>query len=140
MIEFAKITGEMDGSNLQVRMRTGECLFAPMIIVGNSTSLPSEEWIISHKDSFLALVTYEGDTYYDPMILGFYPVKGSDSEVYDVTERILEQLIILVEKLYSARINTQMGPQTFMPNTLAYLDNIHDSLLDVQDTILKNKK
>ena len=140
MIEFAKITGEMEGNNLQVQMKTGECLFAPMIIVGNSTSLPSEEWIISHKDSFLALVTYEGDTYYDPMILGFYPVKGSDSEVYDVTERILEQLITLVEKLYSAKVNTQLGPQTFMPNTLIYLDNIHESLLDIQDTILKNKK
>lgn len=140
MIEFAKITGEMEGNNLQVQMKTGECLYAPMIIVGNSTSLPSDEWIKSNKDSFLALITYEGDTYYDPMVLGFYPVKGSNSEAYDVTERVLEQLIILVEKLYTARVNTQLGPQTFMPNTLVYLDNIYESLLDVQDTILKNKK
>jgi len=139
MIDFAKITGEVEGHRLEVQMPTGEHLYAPLLVHGNSTSFPSKEWINANKDNFLAVITYEGSRCYDSMILGFYPVKGADSKKYDVTEQLLDLVVELVEKLYEAKVNTQIGPQTFMPNTLIYLDNIHTQLQEIQKLINKNK-
>lgn len=35
MIEFGKITGDMDGHYIEVQMRTGEHLYAPIVVMGN---------------------------------------------------------------------------------------------------------
>ena len=139
MIDFAKITGEMEGHRLKIKMPTGESLFAPLLVHGNSTSLPSQVWINENKDNFLAVVTYEGTRCYDSMIIGFYPVKGADSTKYDVTERLLELVMELVEKLSEAKVNTMMGSQPFMPNTLVYLESIHERLNIIHSLIEKNK-
>ena len=139
MIDFAKITGDIDGHRIEVQMPTGEHLYAPLLVHGNSTSFPSREWIRENKDNFLAVITYEGSRCYDSMILGFYPVKGADSEKYDVTEQLLTLVLDLVGRLYEAKVNTEIGPQPFMPNTLIYLDNIRTKLREVQRLINKNK-
>lgn len=140
MIEFAKITGEMEGINLQVKMRTGECLFAPMVVSCMGATLPTQEWVNSNKDSFLALVTYEGDTFYDPMILGFYPTKGADSTSYNTTDRMFKMLFKLVEQLLKAKTNTQLGPQPFMPDTIQVLNDIKKELDEINKLMMDFKK
>lgn len=128
MIEFGKITGEVENNYIQVKMRTGECLFAPIAIVGTDVTIPSEKWITANKDNFLALVTYEKDMYISPMIIGFYPVKGADSSSYNTTEKLIAILEKLLEQLGKAKINTQIGPQQFMPDTLVVLEQLSNDL------------
>ena len=96
MIEFAKITGAVENNLIQVRMRTGENLFAPLTVVGTGASIPSEDWVVANKDNFLALVTYEKDMYISPMIIGLYPVKGADSYTYNTTLRLLSMVTQLI--------------------------------------------
>lgn len=135
MIEFAKITGEVDNNLIQVKMRTGESLFAPIIVMGTDVSIPSEKWIMSNKDNFLALVTYEKDMLISPMIIGFYPVKGADSSEYNTAERLLAAVIMLMEQLLKAKVNTQIGPQPFMSDTIRVFNDIKKELEEVSNLI-----
>ena len=139
MIEFGKITGETSDNLLQVRMRTGESLFAPMIVVGNNVSLPSKDWIKANKDNFLALVTYEKDMLISPMIIGFYPVKNADSSAYNVTEKLLSVILELIEQLIDAKVSTQTGPQPFMPDTISVFNNLKSHINEISKTILSLK-
>lgn len=139
MIEFGKITGEVDNNLVQVMLRTGENLFAPMAVVGTDVSIPSEEWIKNNKNNFLALVTYEKDMYISPMIIGFYPVKGADSSSYNTTERILAAVTKLIEQLLKAKVNTQIGPQPFMADTIKVLTEVKTELNDISKLILPLK-
>lgn len=140
MIEFAKITGEMEGTNLQVRMRTGECLFAPMVVLGIGATLPTQEWIDQHKEEFLAMVSYEGETFYDPMVIGFFPVKGADSTKHNTTYRTFMMLIKLVEQLLQAKVNTQLGPQPFMQDSIKVFNEIKDELESISKLMLNIEK
>lgn len=135
MIEFGKITGDMEGHYIEVQMRTGEHLYAPMVVMGNSISIPSESWIKTNKDNFLALVTFEKDILENPMIIGFYPVKGATSKDYDVTEKLLKLVTDLVEELQKARINTQLGPQKFLPDTQMELKSMKSTLDEISASI-----
>ena len=139
MIEFGKITGEVDNNLIQVKMRTGESLFAPLTIIGTDVSIPSEDWITANKDNFLALVTYEKDMYISPMIIGFYPVKGADSSSYNTTERLLAMVSKLIEQLLKAKVNTQIGPQPFMPDTIQVFNDIKKELDEIKKLILPVK-
>ena len=139
MIEFGKITGEVDNNLIQVKMRTGESLFAPLTIIGTDVSIPSKDWIIANKDNFLALVTYEKNMYISPMIIGFYPVKGADSSSYNTSERLLITVIELIEQLLKAKVNTQIGPQPFMPDTIQVFNNINKELDEIKKLILPIK-
>lgn len=139
MIEFAKILGEIEGNNLRVRMRTGETLYAPMVVVGTDMALPSRKWINSNKDNFLALVTYEKDLLMSPMIVGFYPVKGADSSSYNTSERLLAVIIKLLDQLTKAKVNTFIGPQPFMPDTIKELISINQELSEIQELITSLK-
>lgn len=139
MIEFAKITGEMDGNTIEVTMRTGESLYAPITVIGTDVSIPSEEWISANKGNFLALVTYEKDMAISPMIIGFYPVKGADSSSYNTTERLLAMVIKLVEQLLKAKVNTMIGPQPFMPDTIMVFQEVQKELDEIKKLILPLK-
>lgn len=139
MIEFAKITGAVENNLIQVRMRTGENLFAPLTVVGTGASIPSEDWVVANKDNFLALVTYEKDMYISPMIIGFYPVKGADSSTYNTTERLLAMVTKLIEQLLKAKVNTQIGPQPFMPDTIQVFNDIKNELDEITKLILPVK-
>lgn len=139
MIEFGKIIGEVDNNLIQVRLRTGESLFAPLTVIGTNVSIPSEEWISSNKDNFLALVAYEKDIYSSPMIIGFYPVKGADSSSYNTTERLLATVTKLIEQLLKAKVNTQIGPQPFMPDTIQVFNGIKKELDEITKLILPVK-
>ena len=48
MIEFYKLTGKSDGDRIQVKARTGEEMYAPMINVGTSTSVPTQKWLMEN--------------------------------------------------------------------------------------------
>lgn len=135
MIEFGKITGEIDGNRLCVKMRTGESLFAPLAIMGTNVSVPSNDWVTANKDNFLALVTYEKDMYISPMIIGFYPVKGADSSLYNTTERLLTVITKLIEQLLKAKVNTQIGPQPFMQDTMQVFNDIKKELDEITKLI-----
>lgn len=139
MIEFGKITGEVEGNLMQVKMRAGENLFAPLTVIGTDVSIPSEQWVKDNKDNFLALVTYEKDMYISPMIIGFYPVKGADSSSYNTTERLLAMVTKLIEQLLKAKVNTQIGPQPFMSDTIQVLNDIKKELDEIAKLILPVK-
>lgn len=125
MIEFAKLTGKSASPNLiQVKMRQGEQLYAPMAVMGNSVSMPSAAWIAAHKDEFLALVTFEHEVLKNPVVIGFYPVKGADSTTYNVTEKLLDLVKSLIDTLGQAKVLTQLGPQQFMADTLVDLQKL----------------
>lgn len=134
MIEFAKIL-DIESNKLEVQMRTGECLFAPIIVTGVGNSLPSKDWVDNHKDQFLAVVAFEKSLGQNPMIIGFYPVSGADSSVYGVNERLLTACITLLDKLLNAKVNTSIGPQPFMPDTSQALNDIKKELEDIQKLI-----
>lgn len=131
MIEFAKITGDMEGHRIEVQMPTGEHLYAPLLVCGTTTTIPTQEWIDNNKDNFLAVITYEGSRCYDPMVLGFYPVIGADSTSYNTTDRTYKMLVKLVAQLLVAKVNTQLGPQPFMTDTIKVLNEIKDELEEV---------
>ena len=135
MIEFGKITGDTDNNLIEVRMRTGECLYAPIAVVGTDVTIPSAEWITAHKDSFLALVTFEKDIYANPIIIGFYPTKGADSSKYNTTEKLITILEKLLTQLGKTKVNTQIGPQQFMPDTLMVLEQLSDELKTAKQDI-----
>lgn len=137
MIEFAKITGEMDGNLIQVTMRTGESLFAPIAIMGTDVTIPSLEWVKRNKDSFLALVTYENDMKISPFVIGFFPVKGAKSESYNSVEKLLEVTLKLVEQLLKAKVNTMLGPQPFLMDTLTTLNSLKSDLENISKDIYK---
>lgn len=135
MIEFANITGQVDDNKICVKMRTGESFYAPIIMAVN-TPTPSKEWIQENKDSFLALVSFEKGLGQNPMVLGFYPVKGADSTKYSIVERLLTANLTLLEKLINGKVNTSIGPQPFMPDTLMALNDIKKELEDIEKLIL----
>lgn len=139
MIEFGKITGEVDGNFIQVTLRTGESLFAPMAVVGVGTPLPSEEWVLSNKDNFLAIISYEKDILKNPVLIGFYPVKGADSSSYNTLERLLASVIKLMEQLIKAKVNTMLGAQPFMPDSIKVFNDIKSELEDTKKLILNVK-
>lgn len=139
MIEFAKITGEMDGHRIQVTMRTGESLYAPITVMGTDVSIPSKEWFAANKDNFMALVTYEKDILLSPMVIGFFPVMGADSSSYNTTERLLSATLQLLEQLLKAKVNTMIGPQPFMPDTIQVFTTIKQELEEIQKLILPLK-
>ena len=135
MIEFAKITGDTDNNLVEVRMRTGECLYAPVAVVGTDVTAPSAEWITAHKDEFLALVAFEKGLLMNPILVGFYPVKGADSSKYNTTEKLIALLEKLLQQLQKARVNTQIGPQQFMPDTLMVLEQLSADLAEAKKDI-----
>lgn len=140
MIDFAKITGEVDGNRIEVQMPTGEHLYAPLLLTGTATTLPTADWISTHKDNFLAVITYEGSRCYDSMVVGFYPVKGADSTSYNTTDRMFKMLVKLVEQLLKAKTNTQLGPQPFMSDTIQVLNDIKKELDDISKLMLDFKR
>ena len=135
MIEFGKITGEIDNNLLQVRMRTGEHLYAPITTACPNVSLPSKQWVLENKDNFLALVAYEKDMFISPMIIGFFPVRGANSKMYNPTERLIDVMERLIRQLSKTRTNTQIGPQKFMPDTLVVLDELSEEVTSIKALI-----
>ena len=139
MIDFAKITGEVEGHRLEVQMPTGEHIFSPLLLNGTAVTFPTEEWIKNNKDNFLAVISYEGSRCYDSMILGFYPVRGADSTTYNTTDRMFKMLVKLVDQLLKAKVNTQIGPQPFMTDTIKVLNDIQKELTEIQKLMLDFK-
>ena len=135
MIEFAQILGETEGNRTRIMFRTGETLFVPITIMGSSVSIPSAKWIKQHKKEFLALVSFEKDIWSSPMIVGFYPVKGASSKEYNTHERLIGVVEKLIEQLSKARVNTQIGPQKFMPDTLMTLDELKNTVKLIKEDI-----
>ena len=135
MIEFGKLTGETYKNMFKVKLRTSETLYAPICVMGIGTPQPSTAWVLSNKDKFLVLLTYEKDILNNPMIIGFYPVKGADSSTYDLFERLLESMQKLVDQLSKAKVTTQLGPQQFLPDTLLVLEQIKVSLNEIKNQI-----
>ncbi len=77
MIEFAQLTDDLDGDYLKVKMRTGEEIFAPLLNIGTSTSLPTKKWLSAKKHLLLPLLRMKEIISPHPIIIGFYPVKGA---------------------------------------------------------------
>ena len=135
MIDFAKITGATENNYIQVQMATGERLFSKIIVTGTGSETPSADWIAENKDDFLAVVTYEGDNYSSPIILGFYPTNKAKDSQYNTSYRMLKVIQALVEQLLKAKVNTQLGPQPFMPNTISALNNAKTELENIEKLI-----
>lgn len=140
MIEFAKITGEVSGDSLKVQLRTGEEVLAVMMNVGTSTSLPTESWISTNKDNFLALVTFEKDLFLKPIIIGFYPVKGAKTSDFDVIFKLMGLIEELLSTLKEAKVNTMLGPQPFFTNIVMDLDSYSEDLKKIKKERLELNK
>lgn len=135
MIEFGQITGKVEKNLIQVKMRTGESLYAPVAVVGTTVSVPSETWITANKNNFLALISYEKDLLISPIIVGFYPVKGATSEKYNSFERLMAVVEKLVSQLSEAKVLTQLGPQQFLPDTLMVFKELSSELTNIKNEI-----
>lgn len=140
MIEFGKLTGKSRGSSFQVTMRTGEHLYAPMATMGTGVPIPSKKWLLENKDNFLALISYEKNIFESPLIVGFFPVKGADSSRYNPMERLIELVGSLLEQLLQAKVNTFIGPQPFMTDTIGGLNTLKGELSEIKDLIQTLKK
>lgn len=140
MIEFMKLTGKVEEDYLEVRCRTGETLLAPMMNVGTSTSLPTEIWVGENRDNFIAIVSYEHDSYNKPLVLGFLPVKGAKSEDFDVIFQLMNLMDGLLELLLSVKTNTMLGPQPFFPDNITKVQEIKLYLQSIKERRLNLKK
>lgn len=140
MIEFAKLTNELKGDYLKVKMRTGEEIFAPLINVGTSTSLPTTKWLNDNKDSFLALITYERESFSHPLIIGFFPVKGAKTQDFDIIFKLLTLVEDLLKELRQAKTNTMLGPQPFFPDTNLNIQKIELELDELKKERLEINK
>ena len=136
MIELAKITGEVEDGNIRVKLRTGEHLYAPLVTLG-SMGIPSEDWIKDNKDSFLAVISYIHDDDTDPICVGFLPVEKAKTDTFGILNRLLEQVIDLVDQLSKGKINTQIGPQPFMPDTQQVFLNITTELKNIKKLLME---
>ena len=138
MIELAKLTGEMEDGSIRVQMRTGEHLYA-LLVTHGTMGLPSETWIEENKDNFLAVIDYVNDDDSDPLCMGFLPVQSAQSDSFGIINRLLKQMITLVDKLSAGKVNTQIGPQPFMPNTQQALSSIKNELENIEKLLLKKQ-
>ena len=146
MIEFAKILGETTDNKIRIKLRTGEEFSASTIVLGNSLSLPSSKWVEGNKNNFLAIVAVTGVRPYEVetispvvIIIGFYPVTGADSTKYDLFERLLEQVTKLSDQLSKAKVNTSIGPQPFMPDSMKVFTDTKTALDDIAKEIMTLK-
>ena len=139
MIEFARITGKVEDNYIQVKLRTGEHLYAPVVVIGTGATIPSSEWVQDNKDNFLALLTYEKDMPISPFIIGFYPVKGADSSSYNSVERLIKVVSSLMDELIKAKVNTMLGPQPFLPSSIKEFSDLQIELKDIKSQILEIK-
>ena len=140
MIEFAQLTDDLDGDYLKVKMRTGEEVFAPLLNIGTSTSLPTKKWLSANKKHFIALVTYERDYFSHPIIIGFYPVKGAKTADFDIIFKLLTLVEDLLAELRVAKTNTMLGPQPFFPDTNVNLKKIELDLAELKKERLEINK
>ena len=140
MIEFYKLTGKSGGDRIQVKARTGEEMYAPMINVGTSTSVPTQKWLMENKDNFIALVSYERDSFSRPLIIGFYPVKGAKSSDFDLMLKVMNLFDNLLDQLLQAKTNTMMGPQMFFPDTIQKIQETKLKLEELKQERLEINK
>ena len=140
MIEFYRLTGKSDGDRIQVKARTGEEMYAPMFNVGTSTSVPTQKWLLENKDNFIALVSYERDSFSRPLIIGFYPVKGAKSSDFDLMLKVMNLFDNLLEHLLQAKTNTMMGPQMFFPDTIQKIQETKVKLEELKQERLEINK
>ena len=139
MWDFVKIIGDIDGSSLRVRLPTGEEMFAPMV-TSLGLPLPSQKWIDNNKDSFLAILQYQENLNPEPIVVGFYPVKGAESDKFSIFERLLKVNLEVIELLAVARIATQLGPQPFMADSQEKIVNIKKEIQELIENVLPIKK
>ena len=137
MIEFGVLTGEVEKNIIRVQFRTGEKFWAPMVVIGNNVSLPSEIWIKNNYKNFLALVSFEKDIFENPMVIGFYPVVGASSESFNDFEKLLKLVGTLIETLQQATTMTKLGPQKFMADAQSKLIQAKSDLTEITNDILK---
>lgn len=139
MVTLTKITGEVSGNLIRVRLRTGEEFMATMMVSGFSPA-PSAQWITDNKDNFLAVTEFEGKEITPiPIVLGFYPVKGADSVEYNSVEKLLKVATSLVEQLTKAKVNTQIGPQPFLPDSVEVFKGLKNDLDEIGKSIYNIK-
>lgn len=141
MVEYVKILGsdEDDNKFLRLKARTNEEFIAPMVIVGTSTLLPSKEWVDKNKDNFLAIVTYEKNLNENPLIIGFLPLEKSDATEYNFLYLCTEVLLKLLDQLGKAKVNTQIGPQPFMADTIKVLSELKSNVEQYKKGVLDAK-
>lgn len=99
--------------------------------------VPSEEWLKSNKANFIALIDFEKGNRERPIIMGLLPIAGATSETYNVIERLLVVNKELLKQLQKAKVNTQIGPQQFMPDTQQVLSDLSTELDEIEKQILK---
>ena len=138
MRKLVKITGEMEGSYIRVRLSTGEELIAP-IITNVGTPIPSQKWVTDNKDNFLAVLDYKDTLNPSPIITGFFPVKGADSEKFSIFERLLQLNKELLGLLKDGKVMTQLGPQPLMVDTQAKLVELEEELKEMGSNIHRVK-
>jgi len=138
-MEFGKILGEVSGNRIRIKLRTGEEFMASMMVTG-TTPVPSEKWITDNKDNFLAIVEFEGNQMFPiPVLVGFYPVEGADSSVFNSFERLLTVMEKLTDQLIKAKVNTSIGPQPFLPDTIQVLNEVKQEMKKISENILPIK-
>lgn len=138
-MEYAKLTGKtLKGKPnfWQVQFREGYNMYAPFPS-GVGIIVPSEEWLKSNKANFIALIDFEKGNRERPIIMGLLPIAGATSETYNVIERILVVNKELLKQLQKAKVNTQIGPQQFMPDTQQVLSDLSTELDEIEKQILK---
>ena len=73
----------------------------------------------------------------NPMIMGFYPVRGASSESFNDFEKLLKLIGTLIDTLQQATTMTKLGPQKFMADTQSKLIQAKSDLTDITNDILK---
>lgn len=134
MWDFVKILGEVDGHRIRVKLPTGEEVMAP-VITAMGLPVPSEQWVKDNKDKFLAIMGYREGLNPYPIILGFYPVTGADSEKFNIFERLLVCQKEILDMLASAKVTTQLGPQPFMPDSQQKISDLKSKIEELEKDI-----
>lgn len=134
-MEYAKLTGNVDGQYVQVFLPSGMNFYAPIVTMGTTVTLPSKSWIAEHKNDVLAIVDYIKDDLDKPIIIGYRHVEGSKSAINNSFERLLSQVQELVNTLREATINTSSGATPFMPQVQEQFSFINEELNSISNQI-----
>ena len=105
-----------------------------MITFGSNVSIPSEKWIKVNKHKYVALVSFEKDILENPMVVGFYPVKGATAEA-DMFSKLLALTADLISILQQATIMTQLGPQKIMSQYQTKLSEAKSKLNEIVSNV-----
>lgn len=132
-----QLTGDVKNGRIGVKFVEGSTAFARLSVTGPLGVIPSDKWFTDNKDKFLGLVEFEGGYEEKPVLIGFLPLKTTATDDYDAFNNLIKLTKDLLDAVTKGKVLTQLGPQTFMPDTQAKFKQISQDFTTLEEKLKK---